>query len=522
MTTDENNAEGIVARFGNNIAANAPILPFMGLALWLTWANLFTGPPLWFIAGFGVSAPLSDLFRVSRTLLVIIALAAALMHKRVAHLFSSRKVVLAGGAIVCIGTLVAIVGTGINSYYNSQLTMLIPLSGAALTGIGTTVFMLRCGELFSRITPWHILLYSLISRLLMGALYFIARGIPVIAPTMFPWFNLAGTIFLLLLPLAASFLMILPVQKQVTGESSEDAPTTDFSKYDERALIRMGIAFFAFALIESMARATSPSSGGFGFAQDSDIVTLLVMLVCLGFAMAISGHSSLKMNRMYLLYTALVIIVVGTVALAPIAGIGNISWGSVISFFAKIVSLFLWCILAVVARRRNASSVLVFGYGFAMFSLGEIVGLVFGGGNVLISLPYDMQMIVCISAASIALMINFLLFSERDLKGLMMGEEAAMAPLSGIFEKRPQAKVKTQEKMPRRFDVVVDRIAEEYSLSPREKEIMRLLAMGYTKNAISERLGISDNTIRTHSRNVYTKLNVHSRQELMDLIDIAQ
>ena len=97
-----------------------------------------------------------------------------------------------------------------------------------------------------------------------------------------------------------------------------------------------------------------------------------------------------------------------------------------------------------------------------------------------------------------------------------------MAPLSGIFEKRPQAKVKTQEKMPRRFDVVVDRIAEEYSLSPREKEIMRLLAMGYTKNAISERLGISDNTIRTHSRNVYTKLNVHSRQELMDLIDIAQ
>lgn len=142
-----------MARFGNNIAANAPILPFMGLALWLTWANLFTGPPLWFIAGFGVSAPLSDLFRVSRTLLVIIALAAALMHKRVAHLFSSRKVVLAGGAIVCIGTLVAIVGTGINSYYNSQLTMLIPLSGAALTGIARRFSCFAAANCFRALRP---------------------------------------------------------------------------------------------------------------------------------------------------------------------------------------------------------------------------------------------------------------------------------------------------------------------------------------------------------------------------------
>lgn len=154
-----------------------------------------------------------------------------------------------------------------------------------------------------------------------------------------------------------------------------------------------------------------------------------------------------------------------------------------------------------------------------MFSLGEIAGLIFGGGSIWASLPHDAQMIVCIGAAFIALLINFLLFSERDLKGLMMGEEAGKATLSEIFKGKPHADV---EKAPRRFDSAVDKVAEEYGLSPREKETMRLLSMGYTKNALAEKLGVSSNTIRTHSRNVYSKLDIHSRQELMDLIDAAQ
>ena len=32
-------------------------------------------------------------------------------------------------------------------------------------------------------------------------------------------------------------------------------------------------------------------------------------------------------------------------------------------------------------------------------------------------------------------------------------------------------------------------------------------------------LGVSWNTVRTHSRNIYTKMGVHSRQELIDAVD---
>ncbi len=58
-----------------------------------------------------------------------------------------------------------------------------------------------------------------------------------------------------------------------------------------------------------------------------------------------------------------------------------------------------------------------------------------------------------------------------------------------------------------------------YGLSARELQIMALFAQGRSANWIAEHLVISKNTVRTHLRSVYTKLGVHSRQELLNFID---
>ncbi|MCW1925325.1 response regulator transcription factor [Luteolibacter arcticus] len=54
---------------------------------------------------------------------------------------------------------------------------------------------------------------------------------------------------------------------------------------------------------------------------------------------------------------------------------------------------------------------------------------------------------------------------------------------------------------------------EESRLSPREQEILTLLANGALYKEIASTLGISLDTVRTHLRRIYEKLHVHTRTE---------
>jgi len=55
--------------------------------------------------------------------------------------------------------------------------------------------------------------------------------------------------------------------------------------------------------------------------------------------------------------------------------------------------------------------------------------------------------------------------------------------------------------------------AEVEELSPREREILELLAEGHPNKMIADRLGLTDGTVRWHLRHVYDKLHVRSRTE---------
>lgn len=52
-------------------------------------------------------------------------------------------------------------------------------------------------------------------------------------------------------------------------------------------------------------------------------------------------------------------------------------------------------------------------------------------------------------------------------------------------------------------------------LTERERQVMRLVASGFTNRAISEQLGISIKTIDSHRTNLMRKLDIHSTAELV-------
>lgn len=73
-----------------------------------------------------------------------------------------------------------------------------------------------------------------------------------------------------------------------------------------------------------------------------------------------------------------------------------------------------------------------------------------------------------------------------------------------------------------RFRTKCETVANTYLLSRRETEIMFFLAKGHNAAYIQEKLYISEGTAKTHIRHVYKKTNVHSQQELMRLVELAE
>ena len=64
-------------------------------------------------------------------------------------------------------------------------------------------------------------------------------------------------------------------------------------------------------------------------------------------------------------------------------------------------------------------------------------------------------------------------------------------------------------------------VARERGLTPREEEIVLLIAEGLSFPDIQERLCVAVGTMKTHRRNIYAKCGVHSKEALIDLINHA-
>ena len=57
-----------------------------------------------------------------------------------------------------------------------------------------------------------------------------------------------------------------------------------------------------------------------------------------------------------------------------------------------------------------------------------------------------------------------------------------------------------------------DRVIEQFGLTPREGDVLRLLARGRTSPVIQEKLFLSHNTVKTHVRHINAKMDIHPQQ----------
>lgn len=94
---------------------------------------------------------------------------------------------------------------------------------------------------------------------------------------------------------------------------------------------------------------------------------------------------------------------------------------------------------------------------------------------------------------------------------------------SASSKRSPGRRTKAQEQ--RQSERLRDRVSkdclllqEQFKLSNRETEVAELIMRGNSVPSIAETLVISENTVRTHTKHIYTKLGIHKRQEMLDLV----
>ncbi len=428
------------------------------------------------------------------------------------------------GIVSSVGVLVVIF---IGPYY---LTPVLPYSlvrllfcvGGILFGAGLGAIALRCGQLYGALPSRQVVLYVAYSQFVVGASFFIVLGSPAWAPV--PGGpSLAGMVAFVLLPLTAGMLAAFsrfieqPTPTLVRDHSRRSLP---------KAFWKLLAVVFVFSCIVSSVYASTVAVSSIETTlAGSRLVMLARMLLALVLAVVAVGTEGDRLN-FGKLYSVVMVVSVALVACLPLVTVLHTVLVQVVSLSSVVFELFLWCILAFIVFQRRTSAVIVFGYGYGAYQLGNGVGWLFGAQALGTLFDAIGEAFAYMIMALVVLACAFLIFSEREFDRLFApGEEGApsldellMCDLAADGEGAPREDEPVRKG---RFGVAIEALAEAYQLSPRETDVLRCLAMGYNSSTTASKLSISWNTVRTHTRNVYGKLGVHSQQELIALVDDA-
>lgn len=100
--------------------------------------------------------------------------------------------------------------------------------------------------------------------------------------------------------------------------------------------------------------------------------------------------------------------------------------------------------------------------------------------------------------------------------------DAVRAAGTAPSENGPAPEAGTAVPAPNQLDENCTCLSDEFGLTAREREVFGLLAHGRNGRYIMDHLVISRNTAKSHIKHIYSKLGVHSHQELIDLATRGQ
>lgn len=246
--------------------------------------------------------------------------------------------------------------------------------------------------------------------------------------------------------------------------------------------------------------------------------------------------------------------------LLPYLGPGYLNLFAAFTYLVfSLVQMLMMMQCAQVSRDRGINPVFVYGFFGGVVYIMQSVGFLLGWVSDFVSLGSSEWLYIVAMASSYVLGITLLattgtLFKPLTSHGAVAADPIEFLPLagksageahgtregvvpSGTSKRKPsKGASNSTDKVPRKrrnrpsssedAGTIRDKTSKQcielkdaYGLSMRETEVMELIARGNSMASIADRLVISENTVRTHAKHIYTKLDIHKRQELLDMLN---
>lgn len=493
-----------------------PLLKFFGFGFWVAWFGVAYKSSVWVNGVEATASVVSDMFFASTVAHACTLLVMALLYRRVAAFAQRTWFVVGGGFVAALGCVLVILAGP--AFVPSRVVFSV---GSVLTGVGTAALSLNAGLLLCSVRPRRALNIILYCELLAALVQFMVLGLPQ------PW---SGALFVLL-PLVSAACFTVGLAKRVVpavSESQRLAPARAFYRF----LVVVGILGIAANFGKGAYQAVvSPAQ----LAGDGSVTTFVTALCLAAFVVA-AALKSQDLNFGHLFYPMALVIIFSL--LVPYFFPVNASVGVVLAGVAfELFDVLMWYLFSYIVFQSKASAVLVVALGRAVIAFGVTAGNALGTLCATVqvdALPVSTVVFVILFVAAVAV---FFLFPEKQVDRLLlpipdedepgasgeaptasegaMGTGAAGANADGGGTAAADIDGGSRHG---RWKRACLRLGDEAQLTEREKEVLVLLACGRGSQSISDELTISLYTTRAHTRNIYAKLDVHSRQELADRV----
>ena len=459
------------------------VIKSIGFGFYLVWQRMLVNTPLLNVQFDGsiLGIPIDRIYNLYNTLLIVILFVFIGIILPVKYLpLNAHK------SLYVVAALFAGFGTIITTQDANTLPLLVVCP--VFKGLGEVLIILMWGEYCRSIGLHRIGLFLLFSHLFAAGIFIITVYTP----------NTISLLLTTLYPILSVLLLLWDRKRSVRNnmvvvKSTEHQVFTVIKSVGLlKVFLSLGVLYFsvylAFFSIDSIELIV---------LYDHNILMAINAATVITAILTLSGVALLKRkSRLDIIVNIIIVVLAIGHILIPFIGP---SQGLLVSVILKCgnTGFFLvsWIVFSGITHSLNVPPAKVFAWGRAL-SIGGI-GLGSFAGSLIVLIPAENETSLII----ITLLNMFLLI------------------LSAAFLSSGYMIVRNLEASTQELDFtaqVLESIVKKHGLTSREKEVAAFLIRGRSLPYLEKELGISHGTANAHMQKIYRKLDIHSRQELLD------